>query len=423
MSGYNVNPPTVPDGVTINIYGREPELLKSVTSVVGVTIKGLPGALIACVENNARAVISNVRLETASFVKDNDGTVELSNVAVEGAEVSAVDSNDGTLVVAGANLSGKSAVLVNTNNGTAEVSEVTVVGEGAAIAGSNESSITITNSNVVGTDTSLIKDNDGAAVITDSQAETMIAEGDGEVDLIVTVNNFDEFKANLSTATTLRLGENITYEGTYDLTKNVTVDLNGKTFTTGNMSTTWLNIKGAKVTFKNGVIEGKVYVQKNGSTYSNATFEGVTFGGTITFASVTQGSLAVQGGNSVYAKKCTFKGKGSTTPNVVSLESTSSGTVCFEECTFNSTMNRFYANPIGGTAVFKLLNCTFNKAAVVETSASWDLNNMTITGSKSLGVNLYVGKAKDNLTDEEKAILDAYKKNNKGTVYCSGVKY
>ena len=87
-------------------------------------------------------------------------------------------------------------------------------------------------------------------------------------------------------------------------------------------------------------------------------------------------------------------------------------------------MNRFYANPIGGTAVFKLINCSFNKAAVVETNANWDfVNNMTITGSKSSGVNLYIAKAKDSLTDAEKAVLDAFKKNNKGTVYCASVKY
>ena len=241
------------------------------------------------------------------------------------------------------------------------------------------------------------------------------------------VATWDEFTAALAAGEeSVKLTDNITYEGasSYNLKNNVVVELNGKTFTTGNASTTWLNIMGSKATFKGGIIEGKVYVQKNGSTYSDATFENVTFGGTITFSSVTQGSLAVQGGNSVYAKKCTFKGKGSTTPNVVSLEGTSSGSTIFEDCTFNSTMNRFYANPRNGTAIFKLINCSFNKAAVVETDAKWDfVNNMTITGSKSSGVNLYIGKAKDNLTDAEKAVLDEYKKNNKGAVYCNSVKY
>ena len=241
------------------------------------------------------------------------------------------------------------------------------------------------------------------------------------------VASWDEFTAALAAGETdIKFTDNITYEGasSYNLKNDVKVEMNGKTFTTGNASTTWLNIMGSKAIFKNGIIEGKVYVQKNGSTYSDATFENVTFGGTITFSSVTQGSLAVQGGNSVYAKKCVFKGKGSTTPNVVSLEGTSSGSTIFEDCTFNSSMNRFYANPRNGSAIFKLINCSFNKAAVVETAASWDfVNNMTITGSKSQGVNLYIGKAKDSLTDEEKAVLDAYKKNNKGTVYCNSVKY
>ena len=240
------------------------------------------------------------------------------------------------------------------------------------------------------------------------------------------VASWDEFTAALDAGEDwIKFTESITYEGanSYNLKKNVTVELNGKTFTTGNASTTWLNIMGSKATFKDGVIEGKVYVQKNGSTYSDATFENVTFGGTITFSSVTQGSLSVQGGNSVYAKKCTFKGKGSSTPNVVSLEGTSSGSVIFEDCTFNSSMNRFYANPIGGTAVFKLLNCSFNKAAVVETAASLNLNNLVIDGTKKQNVNLYIAKAKDSLTEEEISILNVLKTKTSGTIYCANVKY
>ena len=240
------------------------------------------------------------------------------------------------------------------------------------------------------------------------------------------VNSWDEFTAALAAnATKIKLKGNITYEGSssYNLKNDVVVEMNGKTFTTGNASNTWLNIMGSKATFKGGIIEGKVYVQKNGGTYSDATFDNVTFGGTITFSSVTQGSLAVQGGNSVYAKKCTFNGKGSSTPNVVSLEGTSSGSVIFEDCTFNSSMNRFYANPIGGTAIFKLLNCSFNKAAVVETAATLNLNNLVIDGSKKQNVNLYIGKSKESLTDEEKVILDYIKTKTSGTVYCNGVKY
>ena len=245
-------------------------------------------------------------------------------------------------------------------------------------------------------------------------------------DVYFEVATWDEFTAALAAGEEkIMLTDNITYEGTnsYNLKKNVEVKLNNKTFTTGNASTTWLNIMGSKATFKNGIIEGKVYVQKNGSTYSDVVFENVTFGGTITFSSVTQGSLAVQGGSSVYAKKCTFKGKGSTTPNVVSLEGTSSGSVIFEDCTFNSSMNRFYANPIGGTAIFKLINCSFNKAAVVETNANWDLNNLTIDGNKKQNVNLYIAKSKDNLTEEEKDILNYIKTKTSGTIYCAGVKY
>ena len=86
-------------------------------------------------------------------------------------------------------------------------------------------------------------------------------------------------------------------------------------------------------------------------------------------------------------------------------------------------MNRFYANPIGGTAVFKLINCSFNKAAVVETAATLNLNNLVIDGSKKQNVNLYIAKAKDSLTEEEKTILNYIKTKTSGTIYCSGVKY
>ena len=52
-----------------------------------------------------------------------------------------------------------------------------------------------------------------------------------------------------------------------------------------------------------------------------------------------------------------------------------------------------------------------------------NLNNLVIDGSKKQNVNLYIAKAKDSLTEEEKTILDYIKTKTSGTIYCSGVKY
>ena len=52
-----------------------------------------------------------------------------------------------------------------------------------------------------------------------------------------------------------------------------------------------------------------------------------------------------------------------------------------------------------------------------------EINQLVIDGSKKQNVNLYIAKAKDNLTEEEKTILDKIKTKTSGTVYCAGVKY
>ena len=367
--------------------------------VVGCTVNGKNGVAFKQVKS---AIVEGTTITADAYGIRFDGNID--NYAITVKNNNNITANQPFIV---RKMTGKNNTITLEGANALTVSTSSVADETPAYQ------IVITN----GSDDEAYVKPTGTYTLTGAEGYTMFPEP-------FPVATWDEFTAALAAGEDwIKFTQNISYEGasSYNLKKDVVVELNGKTLTTGNASTTWLNIMGSKTTFKGGIIEGKIYVQKNGGTYSNATFENVTFGGTITFSSVTQGSLAVQGGNSVYAKECTFKGKGSSTPNVVSLEGTSSGSVIFEDCTFNSTMNRFYANPIGGTAIFKLINCSFNKAAVVETNANWDfVNNMTITGSKSLGVNLYIGKAKDSLTDAEKAVLDEYKKNNKGTVYCAG---
>ena len=368
--------------------------------VVNCTVNGKNGVAFKQVKS---AIVEGSTIATAAYGIRFDGNTDNYSINVKNNNIAAsqpfivrkMTAKDNTIV-----LEGENTLTVSAASASTEASAYQIV---------------ITN----GSDDEAYVKPTGTYTLTGAEGYTMFPEP-------YPVATWDQFTAALAAGEDwIKFTENITYEGSssYNLKKDVVVDMNGKTFTTGNASTTWLNIMGSKATFKGGIIEGKVYVQKNGGTYSDATFENVTFGGTITFSSVTQGSLAVQGGNSVYAKKCTFKAKGSSTPNVVSLEGTSSGSVIFEDCTFNSQMNRFYANPIGGTAVFKLINCSFNKAAVVETAATLNLNNLVIDGSKKQNVNLYIAKAKDSLTEEEKTILNYIKTKTSGTIYCSGVKY
>ena len=76
MSGYAVTPPTVPEDVTINIYGETPVVTRAI-ALGGVTITGLDGALIGKVADGATVSISGVNLpETGSvLVGQNEGTL------------------------------------------------------------------------------------------------------------------------------------------------------------------------------------------------------------------------------------------------------------------------------------------------------------------------------------------------------------
>ena len=411
----------------------------AVNTSVAVQVKATRNVTVKkCTATDMHSLIQAQSCDTGDIIVQ-DCTVNGKNgVAFKQVKSATVEGTTITAAAYGIRFDGNIdnyGIIVKDNNITASqpfiVRKMTGTNNTIALEGTN--TLTVPTASVSTDDSAyqiiITNGSDDEAYVKPTGTYTLTGADDFYVyprDYYFPVATWDEFTAALVAGEQkVMFTENITYEGTtsYNLKNNVEVNLNNKTFITGNASTTWLNIMGSKATFKNGIIEGKVYVQKNQSTYSDATFENVIFGGTITFSKVTQGSLSVQGGNSVYAKKCTFKGKGSTTPNVVSLEGTSSGTVIFEDCTFNSTMNRFYANPIGGTTVFKLINCSFNKAAVVETATTLDLNNLVIDGSKKQNVNLYIAKAKDSLTEEEKTILNYIKTKTSGTVYCAGVKY
>ena len=101
------------------------------------------------------------------------------------------------------------------------------------------------------------------------------------------------------------LVSDVTVYETLAITKNVTLDLAGYTVTGYNVYPVIRVLEGATATVKNGTIKNADYVfvlgASDGSSAGYLTIESGTYVGTITVASVTKGTLTINGGNfSVY---------------------------------------------------------------------------------------------------------------------------
>ena len=88
LTDYVVNPPTIPAGITLNIYAEKPVVTRA--ALEGVTIIGLPvvndiPVMVAEVEAGGSLLISGVDLEDedAVFVGDNQGTVIVSDSSAD----------------------------------------------------------------------------------------------------------------------------------------------------------------------------------------------------------------------------------------------------------------------------------------------------------------------------------------------------
>ena len=201
------------------------------------------------------------------------------------------------------------------------------------------------------------------------------------------------------------ISADITYDKSYDLKKNVTINLNGKSLEISNPSL-MLSIH-SNVTIKNGTIKGKVYARKN----ADITFNSVNFGGTINGGGSTEGLLQVQGACNVYAKNCKFNATNSDNKKSrpLSIEGRSSGTLKFENCEFksNANQNQVYVNPLSGTATLDFTNCNFNnKTPNIMFAAACPLTNLTMSGTTKLSsVTLETNRAKDAVTAEDLAYL------------------
>ena len=224
------------------------------------------------------------------------------------------------------------------------------------------------------------------------------------------VANWDEFVA--TTASKVVLLNDITYAKSYDLKKDIVIDLNGKSLEISDPAL-MLNIFN-KVTVKNGTIKGKVYARTN----SNITFDGVTFGGSINGGGSIEASLQIQGACNVYAKDCAFNAtnSNSTKSRPLSIQSTSTGSFKFEGCSFksNTNQNQVYVNPLGANATLDFTNCNFNnKTPNVGLAAATPFTNFTMSGvTKLSSVTLEINRAKDVVTAEDLAYLRTLIANN-----------
>ena len=89
MTDYDVTAPSVPDGITLKIYGETPVVTRSTTvSFTGVTIIGLD-SIIDVISEGAKVTISGVELtdEDSVLVETNNGTLVVSDATGEEAIV------------------------------------------------------------------------------------------------------------------------------------------------------------------------------------------------------------------------------------------------------------------------------------------------------------------------------------------------
>ena len=234
------------------------------------------------------------------------------------------------------------------------------------------------------------------------------------------VATWDEFTAALAAGEDwIILNENISYDASYTLTKDLKLELNGKAFAIDNANA-MLNIGDVNnstkpnVTIKGGSLNCMVY-----GLSGNVTITDVTFGGTIAYIKASQGVISTKHANLLMdnCKMTNVKKSGSTKPRSLSTEGRSSGYLILRNCNFkNSNLDRPYINPLNGNTTFELTNCAlYGGASNVDLGASYSWTNMNLTGCSG-GFTFTISRASTSLTDEEMAVYKAIKKNNSGSM-------
>ena len=217
----------------------------------------------------------------------------------------------------------------------------------------------------------------------------------------IPVSTWDEYTKLLGQGiTNFILTADISYASNYQLQKNVTIDLNGKS-----MTLPMINIHSAS-TIKNGTINGKVYARKN----ANIVLDNVKLSGAVSDNLSTEGHLAIQSGCTLLAKDCLFSPtsvSGSQT-KPVSFEGGTSN-MKFEGCEFKSSpyKKQVYFNSLSATASLEFVNCNFNnKTPNIMFAAAAPLTILKMSGTTKLSsVTLETNRAKDAVTAEDLAYL------------------
>ena len=238
---------------------------------------------------------------------------------------------------------------------------------------------------------------------------------------VVSVSNWEEFTAALADGNYIMLAENISYNNSYTILKSVTIDLNGKTLEitdpTKRIDIGKKNDKNApkpNVTIKNGNLNSKVYAQTG-----NVELYDIKFGGTIAYAGDAQGVISVGSAN-LLAERCDMKNvskSGTTKPRTFCPEGRSSGYLKLRDCNFkNSNLDRAYINPLNGSAVLELVNCSlYTMASNIDLGASYVWSNMNLTGCTG-GFTFTISRASTSLTEEDIEVYRAIKQNNTGSM-------
>ena len=370
MTGLNVTPAVIADGKTLNIYGETPVVTRAMTSIAGITIKGLD-SIIETISASANVSISGVQL------------VDEGSVLVE--------TNKGTLVVSES--TGEENVVRNGNT-PVKADDVKDVDTLNAALASAVKTINITDSfgaeDVVLVDRSVvINGNDKTFTTSANRAFRLTTTG---IEVI-----FNDLKI---VSDAVRVGTNDVRGVSVDNVENITLTLNDCSHDfTDPSANDWayaVNVTGGtnhKVTINGGVYEGANVINVNGSsqtvTVKNATLnctypDNDQYYGACIWVKEKQES-------SVYAEGNTFNGSNAIAFNL------GTGTALEEKDNVDNT--QMIVAKIGETYFTSLAEAfdAVETEATIKVLHNTDMSAVTVKNGKTITLDLN-GKTVSNIT-------------------------
>ena len=391
MEGLNVTPATIAADKALNIYGETPVVTRAMTSIAGITIKGLE-SIIKTIPDGANVSISGVEL------------VDEGSVLVE--------TNNGTLVVSES--TGEEKVVGNGNDPVKADDVKDVATLNAALA-SAVKTINITESFAAG-DVVLV----GRSVVINGNDKTFTTSANRAFRLTasnieVVFNNLDIVSTAVMTYPTDVRGVSIDANlSNVDLTLNeCTIDFTDKT---ANDWTYAVNVSGNgtghRVTVNGGTYEGanviNVHGAKNVITVKNAVLNCLYPNNDVYYGACIW--VLQKHGSSVYAEGNTFNGSNAIAFNLGTgtdleekdnVDNTKMVVAKVGEAYYTSLAEAFAAAESGATV--KVLHNTEMTPKTPVTVASGktitlDLNGKTITGIDNASGSYGLITNKGNLT-------------------------